>query len=213
MPTANGVFYGLGCANNTHCLIGGGTNYSTYQTAICSYDTSFVKTTPTAMSTGKTAVGGACIGDYIVCCGGVSSTGNTDFYDNSNVKTTSSTPYNKLVKFNCGVSTPDYAVFFGGTTNESASGSFTDVKAYNINKVLTSFDLPITFCGSGFCNNGITSLFYGSHQLTYNKDLVLIENKDTWFNCNINLGYEFSSNGNMGVVFQHNSHNLRVFNI
>lgn len=213
LTTANSIFYGLGCANDTHMIIGGGTNYSSFQTAIYSYDTNFTKTTPTSMSISRVAGSIANLGNHIMACCGGTSQGAVDFYSDTNVRTTSTNPYNKNIYFPCGISTPEYAVFFGGSSNDNLNNAYTDVRAYNLNKVLISFDLPINFMGEGFYYDNIISLFYGSRQLTYNRDLVLLENKYNYFNCNAKFGYMSTNINNIGAVFQFNSHNLRIIDL
>lgn len=169
------VYEPSSAANSVHFVVSGGCYYNGNSTGICSYDSNFVKTTLTNMSEPRRNATNAAVGDYIVCNGAfLSASTATDFYDNSNVKTTGTNPYGKSTCYPLGLSTKSYAIFFGGSTSESASYAYKDCKAYNQSKVVTSFTLPTAILkAQGFSNGDYAYVGYGSTSYIYDDNLVL----------------------------------------
>ena len=167
------VYESCSASNDTHFMVGGGSNWYSGQTAIVSYNINFVKTTPTSMSVTQSQNGMANVGNYIVRCGGWDRTGATDFYDNNNAKTTSPDPWGKPNDNVLGLALPSYAVFFGGATAYN-SGQYSDCKAYDKNKVLTSFNMPAAYFKlQGFRFNDRVWFANGTNSYIYNDNLVM----------------------------------------
>ena len=92
MPTENAVF--PAASNDTHGIYGCGTNYVSFQYWLRAVNKNLVISSPSNSSTSRLDRCACGVGDYIVYCGSrESASGATDFYDNSNVKTTGSNPY------------------------------------------------------------------------------------------------------------------------
>lgn len=166
------------CASNEHhCICMAGTIYSSNSYTAQSYSANLVKTSISDSSCYRRSKAGTNVGEYLVFCGSLSSTGKTDFYDNSNVKTTASNPYSKVCYFPLGVSTRKLAMFFGGATSDSASNSFNDIKAYDENLVLHTATMPTSYYKmNGFNVNGDYVLIgYGTTAYVYDENLVLRE--------------------------------------
>ena len=131
---------------------------------------------PTNFSSSRYTRSGARVGNYLVFYGSNnSSTAATDFYDNSNVKTSSSSPYNKIANYSLGLNLDDYAVFFGGTTSgNNASYAFKECSAYDSNKVLYKFALPeVAMAAQGFSTGEYVWLGYQKDSYVYDNNLVL----------------------------------------
>lgn len=211
----DGVYEPASAANSTHCIIEGGCYYNGDSSSACSYNTSLVKTSLTSMSGTRRSNSAATVGDYIVCiASGLSTNIATDFYDNSNVKTTGTSAYSKYNWNPLGLSTDSYAIFFGGSTSQGNSNyAYTDCKAYDKNKVLTTFNLPSAVAGAGgFSDTDYAMCCYGNNAYIYDDNLVLQETLSGSFG-----GISFSKTGThidkIGMVNVESSSTINVFDI
>ena len=207
------IYSPAAAATTSHFFIAGGSDYYQWQYGINAYDGSLVKSTPSSISTSRSAGNLASVGNYIVCCGGFQYAGAVDFYDNSNVKTTSSDPYGKAVQFPLGLSTNSYAVFFGGSTNSSTANAYTDCKAYDSNKVLTSFNLPMAAWGAqGFSNGNYAVVCYQANELVYDDNLVLVSHT-TDRNYGYGQAYLSGTADDFAMVKRNGTTELNIFDI
>jgi hypothetical protein len=179
------------------------------------YDKNLTKTTPTGMSGIRRNSTSTSTKDYIVCCGRWGSHTNTDFYDNSNVKTTASDPYGKATYYPLALSTKTYAIFFGGSTREAGGSGYiyADCKAYNNNKVVTSFSLPTAiFKAQGFSTDNYAYVGYESYNFIYDDNLVLVSSTTTPYigNDTVKQSTGFK---NYGIIHQPGSTNIKVFEV
>jgi hypothetical protein len=207
------VFSPAAAATASHFFIAGGSDYNYWQTGINAYDSSLVKSTPASMSTERAAGNLASVGNYIVCCGGFQYVGAENFYDNSNVKTTLTGSYGKNVQFPLGLSTNSYAVFFGGSTNSSAANAFADCKAWDSNKVLTSFNLPMAiWAAQGFSNGNYAVVCYQANELVYDDNLVLVSHT-TDRNYGYGQAYLSGTADDFAMVKRNGTTELNIFDI
>lgn len=145
------VFESATASNDVHCVLCGGSNYSTTRSKQAqAYNASLVKTTLTDTTVNRRDQCGASLGEYIMFCGGYTNavtSADTDFYNNNNVKTTGAYPYsaNQYIWYNKGISNGTYAMFFGGRSTDNTNGTyFDDIIVYDTNLVSTITHLP---CG------------------------------------------------------------------
>ena len=162
------VFESATASSDTHCVLCGGSNYSTtLPKQAQAYNTSLVKTTLTDTSVFRRDQCGASLGKYAIFCGGYcgqATSSVTDFYDNNNVKTTGAYPYssNKYIWYNKGISNGTYAMFFGGRSTDNTTGTYyDDIIVYDTNLVSTVAHLPYGICAlQGFALGD--AIFVGS---------------------------------------------------
>lgn len=200
MSTVTTSCYDMATASNsTHCILGGGTNYNSQVTTAQSYNSSLVKSSITAFSGYRRGQAGANLGDHLIFCGGNTSNQSlaTDFYDNSNVRTTGTFPYSSTGYkwFPKGIGMNNHAIFCWGSTAES-SGETNSAVSYDTNLVSTSFTMPdARRMGQGFSvkgnyaiigmgsNNPISSYDSAGNglaiQYIYNDSLVRIDTIET----------------------------------
>lgn len=178
LPTVyTAVFEPTATANDVHFIVQGGTYYSSNSIYVTAYDINFARTYPSNMANPRRNHSSAAVGNYIVCCGGFTgSTTATEFYDNTNVKTSSTNPYNKVNCNPLGLSTNNYAIFFGGATSQNIANAYTDCKTYDKNKVLSSFNLPkVAYGAQGFSTGDYAFVGCTYDSYVYDDNLVLVE--------------------------------------
>ena len=211
LSTSSDVFEASFACTDVHFMVGGGSNYSSNQSWICSYNDSFVKSTPTAMSGARRCNSMASVDKYVVCCGSnTSATASVDFYDNSNVKTTASSPYSNTIAFSLALETQSYAIFFGG---DASNTPLNTIKAYDKNKVLTSLTLPSGVrYAQGFSTDDYACVLFGSNQYIYDDNLVLVSSSSTGSYGSGSGRLATKANG-FAMEQQNGTTNLNIFDI
>ena len=214
LPTlSTAVYESTAEGNDVHFIVQGGTYYSSNSYNVTSYDTNFVKSTPATMANYRRNHSSAAVGNYIVCCGCFTTQAATDFYDNTNVKTTATSPYNKANCNPLGLSTNNYAIFFGGSTSQSVSTAYADCKAYDKNKVLSSFNLPVAVTqAQGFSTGDYAFVSYSSNSFVYDDNLVLVEHlTDT--NYGYSVGTQGAATDSFAIIHPDWSTSIRVLTV
>lgn len=169
---AASAYEGSMASTSAHLIFSCGSVYNYNSTSVQAYDTSFVSSNLTASSGNRRGLCSASIGNYVVLCGAESSSTATDFYNDSNVKTTATNPYNATRSYTTGIGTNSHAMFFGGSSSS-------DIKAYDTNLVVASASLPVSgskFQGFASGDKKFALIGVGSNTAYYyNSDLLIEE--------------------------------------
>ena len=200
-----GVYNAPSVGNSSHCILECGSNYSAYQTTAQAYDSSLVKTSLSASTANRCGRGASKIGNYLVFLSCRTQGGNSEFYDNSNVRTTTTNPYGKVSDQVLGVNTDQYAMFFGGNTNNgfNATYSFSDIKVLDSNLVVSSSNMPVVGAGmQGFAYKTSYALVCNNYGLAYIYDNNLQVASSFYLPTAYAMSSYAAATSNFGLVLQ-----------